>query len=270
MTVFGVPLLYTRPTIVLILILLPLAITAQPTDTSNKKDSVFFVKTNMVYTTQSKWLTTFLLDTDPYYHYLETVHDDVNHLQTVITHYMNKGVHPALIDEYRHVTQTHRRDSYIYWYMYQHRLEVFFNRITGYQDILHEIKLLTGDVHKSSRGKRALFSFLGDILSSLTGVASERQVKAINSRINHMAKHDIELAHIVENSISIVNATKIKLAETIVTVNSLVDVTDAIQHELKNVSALLQHEVMNVETLLYRWHQIDSYRVIKNTLETVR
>ncbi len=48
------------------------------------KNSIFFVESNVVYTTQSKWRTTFYIDIHPYETYIITLLEEINILENVI------------------------------------------------------------------------------------------------------------------------------------------------------------------------------------------
>ena len=54
------------------------------------ENSVFFIETNTVFTTQSKWLTTFLLDIKPYEHLIESIKEDIHNLKLIIQIYMSQ------------------------------------------------------------------------------------------------------------------------------------------------------------------------------------
>ena len=234
-------------------------------------NSVFFIKSKAVHTTQSKWLTTFLLDIDPYVIYIETVEGNVNKLRLIVQQYSEKGYHLALLLGHEDTAKNDHSKNHPYFDMYNQRLDVFTKKIDEFKEMLHNVELLIAYSRHPSRNKRALLSFLGDILGAITGVATDKQIKVINERINQLVDHDLELAHVIEKGISVVNATRVKLSETIETVNSLIEVTNSIQYELFNVTKVLQNQIMSFQKLVYHWNQITLYfNLIQDAMETVQ
>ncbi len=59
-----------------------------------------------------------------------------------------------------------------------------------------------------------MFSFLGYMLKGIAGVATESDVRNINAKLEKLANQDINLAHLIEDNVSIINATRISLSET--------------------------------------------------------
>ncbi len=213
-------------------IILTIGVFSETRLVEDHKNSIFFVESNVVYTTQSKWLTTFFMDIHPYETYIITLLEDINILENVIKHYRT----------YHHWYQTeHLKEVEQYLRLCKVRLNVFHGKLLEFKHILSNIRSLINPL--SDRSKRALFSFLGDLLQGLTGVATEKDIKSINDHLKQLHSNDVELAHIVENGMTVVNATHIKLLETIHTVNSLNQVTNILQQNLANFTTTISVEV---------------------------
>ncbi len=73
------------------------------------------------------------------------------------------------------------------------------------------------------------------MLKGIAGVATESDVRHINDLLKQLADQDVTLAHLIEDSVSIINATRINLSETITTVNGLLTLAGTIKEQLNNL-----------------------------------
>lgn len=70
-----------------------------------------------------------------------------------------------------------------------------------------EYKLLR-EPRVSTRAKRGIFNFVGDIMNSLFGVLTSADVEKIQRNINVLAQNQLDLAHAFQESISVLNVTR--------------------------------------------------------------
>lgn len=217
-----------------------------------EQNSLFLIESNTVYTTQSTWLSTFLIDFSPYFQFTNQISENLHGLAMMIKFYLKKTTETKN-SPMKSSIQTHIQLS-------GDRLKVFHNKVEELEYIIRNIRMLTIRNNKPNyRQKRALFSFLGDLLSGITGVATKKDIRAINDKLREVSSLNLDLIHVVEDSMSIVNATRIKLSETIGTVNSLVNVTDRLVKHLSNITASLASDIKALENFNTHWHQIALY-----------
>lgn len=219
-------------------------------DTHKSQSSLFFIESKSVYTTQSVWIATFLVNFDPYKQYVSILHQELNDISGILRFYYDSTQAKSITIEQKPTTQLHLR-------LGQERLHTFKLKLSELNTIIDNVHLLIGK--PNNRDKRALFSFLGSILKGITGVATENDIKLINSNLRQLADSNLELTHVVEDSISVVNVTRLKLSQTIDTVNKLLNVTGNIQMELRKMSTSIMKDFGEFRNFMSHWHQISLY-----------
>ena len=223
-------------------------------------DSVVTKHMNSVFTVESKWLASFVISFDPYENYFNTLEHDIYSASRVIQRY-NSMFNTATFDSETKLMVSSFK-------LYEQRFESLKstvkqlrNRVTGIQSI----------VPKSSRPKRALFSFIGDLLSGLTGVATKSDIDTLNERLKHVYQHNLDLAHLVEDSVSIMNVTKAKVSEIVDSVNNLNNMSMEVQLKLRNITRHFRDELSNVRMVdFYYQHTSFHITVLQDHLETVK
>lgn len=220
---------------------------------SDKQNSVYFIESNSIYTRQSTWLSTFLITFDPYITHVDNLRDDLNSLSDLVYYYMENSHPPDQKDN-------HKTDKLQYLRLARDRIAIFHHKINDLNNMVRNMYALIGNNSpKTSRRKRALFNFLGKVLQGIAGVATEKDIRKINLKLAELANSNLDLTHILEDSVTVVNATRIKLSETINTVNSLTQVTDNLQKQFTRITAKLSSDIKEYEKFSFHWHQISIY-----------
>ena len=202
-------------------------------------ENVIFHKENEVAITRSKWLFTFVIDLNPYENFLMRLAMDVENAAIVA----------------RNLVQLYDKP----------RQQGFLNSFIGLQKEIQALQDNWGNVIKSfidvrtikSRSKRALFSIIGKALHFLFGTLTSADVKKIHHNINILAQNQIEMSHVVEESLSIVNTSKVQISENRQSINKLSTSINNIQERIYNVSQVLEKQVVQLEEFVQLYLQLD-------------
>ena len=108
-----------------------------------------------------------------------------------------------------------------------------------------------------SRLKRALLSIIDKTLHFLFGTLTSADVKKICHNINILAKNQIEMSHVVEESLSILNTSRVQISENRQSINELSISINNIQERIYDVSQILEKQVVKLEEFVQLYLQLD-------------
>lgn len=94
------------------------------------------------------------------------------------------------------------------------------------------------------RSKRALLPIVGKALSFLFGTVSEDDFNAIRGSINNLAVNQEKVIHVVEESLTILNTTRVEVAENRQAINDLIGALSVLNTKMQNATDRLYKEVM--------------------------
>jgi hypothetical protein len=247
-------------TLILTSFLLSVAIAQKGKSTQTFYDSVVTKRVNSVFTIESKWLASFMISFESYQNYFDTLEHDIHSTKRLIKRYNEMFSSITLDDETKLLVSSFNMYEQRFTQL-QSNSAYLRNKLNGLQSI----------VPHHTRSKRALFSFLGDLLSGLTGVATQSDLDLVNRRLKRMYEHNAELAHLVEESVSVMNVTQVKISEVIDSVNHLNNMSLEIQLRLRNVTRELKNELSNVRMVdFYDQHMSFHVTLLQDHLETVK
>ena len=226
--------------------LLLLLVTVSCAQQSKKADSFVLKKVNSVFTTESRWLTSFVVNNEPFIQNVQSIQDDANSLLGVLNHY---------IEQLRDAQDPNNSYHLDIFRTYRTKIKII-NKETS-KMIVNAKQIQDFLIESPNRSRRSLLPFLGDFLSGLTGVATQKDIDAINEHLQIMYSQNDELSHILDGSISVINATKIQLDNVIDTVNDLNDLTAKLNHELQNVTLLTFRTVNDLKRFQADYFDID-------------
>lgn len=105
-----------------------------------------------------------------------------------------------------------------------------------------EYKLLW-EPRVSTRAKRGIFNFVGDIMNSLFWVLRSADVEKIQRNINVLARNQLDLAHAFQESISVLNVTRLEVKENRQKINEIINSIGSIEDTITNLSDQLEQDV---------------------------
>lgn len=207
--------------------------------------NIFVSKKGLKYTAQSKWLTTFTLYEQPYRDQLTNLEELIGNLNQVIRHYENE-------------LKTNNDQRVEFFSIHGQQIQSCKKQLLYLRQQLDTTNLLLKG-KTASRPKRSLLPFLGSFLSSLTGTATEEDVKLLNDKITQIEANEKQFRHIMQDSLTIVNATRARLSSFATTVDHIVTTVNNAVNELQNITSMTYSELKREEFKMKVWQQVESH-----------
>lgn len=109
-----------------------------------------------------------------------------------------------------------------------------------------------------------MLPIVGKALSFLFGTVSEDDLNAIRGSINNLAVYQEKVIHVVKESLTILNTTRVEVAENRQAINDLIGALSVLNNKMQNATDRLYKEVMKLD------HFVQTYLRIDASLEEVR
>ena len=208
-----------------------------------------FRKVSEVTTTRLRWSITFVIDLNPYVTVMSIVGENINHLFGVIRTVVENRAPGSngLVNDYRGLSKE-----------LETLRETYFGvnaRLAAYH-ALHP------------RNKRSLVPFIGQAFSFLFGTVSEGDLGAIRRNLHILRINQVGLAHVVQESLSLINVSRARIAENRQPLNLIVSDMGAINEQIANLTQKLDNWIFQLETLLPMYLQLDGLvEEIKQSLQ---
>ena len=212
-------------------------------------ENVAFHKAHEISLTRSKWLSTFVIDTKPYDNFLDILSQDLRNAQIAANSIQNFYDFPSKQDYHKIIKGLNSEISSLQ----DDRIALVHSYIE-----LHSIH---------SRMVRSLIPIIGKGLSYLFGTATESDLKTIRVQVDNLAQNQKEMAHVVDESISVINVTRVEMAENRQTINKLIVSLRVLNYKLKNITQDLEREVFQVGQLVQLYLQLDA--IIQTARRTI-
>ena len=157
-------------------------------------ENVAHQKVNEITLIRSKWLSTFIIDIKPYENFFNKLSEDLGKDKI--------GAH--IIEQfYDFPSKQH------YWQI----IKGLKGEIVALLNDQHTLVEHYIDLHAIHTNiKRSLISIIGKGLSYLFGTATESDLNTIHSNISRLTKIQEEIAHVVDENISVINMTTVKMS----------------------------------------------------------
>ena len=192
--------------------------------------SAFFRHINTIHVTQQSWVITFQLHMKPYFDWCDELKGLVQQLVDQVMNIAPSEVLllPQLRNEsttklYKTMDQAVRKeiDSI------GHSLKLAERYLGTLLPLYNTTRKL-----ESRRVKRSFLPFIGDVLGTLFGTATQSQVSGVKEYLEKLSNSDDEIRHVLDKSITVINHTSFELSTTIRTLNQLIDVNEDIQNDI--------------------------------------
>lgn len=197
------------------------------------------------FTVESRWLISSHIDVTPYSKQIESISDHLHQLRRFTRHCSTQTTGPTQKDQQSTIEQSKLQMDFA-----KNKIENLKQKLDNLIEIINK--------SPAHRVKRSLLPFLGNILGSITGVATEKDLRKINNHLKHMETLDSDLTHIVQDSITVVNATKFKLRKVIGNVNSLDEALTLLHHLVLNSTSDTYHRLDDLKFSVYCYNQLHS------------
>ena len=216
--------------------------------------NAYFVYKNTFYASYNSWLVTFTYDIEPYRRYLGMVRTEVNHFRDSY----RRADLTFQIEDLKpikdHMNMTLNREVKLF--------ELEMENLNGMLDNIESI------IHSNHDGrtKRALIPFLGSILSAITGTPTESDMTEIRNSVSILGRSQEQVIHIVQESVSLINATHHDVRVNREALNNLSNATVILEKKFKAMTDGLDviKDILGVYELAIKLH--DLFDILTNVI----
>ena len=179
-------------------------------------DSVFFHKIGQFSMSRSRWLVSFVIDLGVYENFLIRLSRNINNASHLVDEVIGK-YHQPPTNDYKRVFEGFKGEIGVIQEMHN---DIVFS--------FNEYKLLR-EPRASARAKHGVFNLVKDIMSSLFGVLTSTDVEKIQRNINTLTQNQLDLAHAFQESISVLNVTRLEVKENRQKINEIINSIGSIE-----------------------------------------
>ena len=181
-------------------------------------ENVIFQKSNEITTTRSQWLVSFVIDLGSY--------------KLFIVRLTNERVNAAALSQ--HLLLEYKKKGKPLFQTFKNLRAKFTTIKTIQENDFLEYETL------KSRHKWSVLPIVGKTLSFLFGTASEEDLNFIKRSVQNLSQNQKQITHVLEENISILNVTRIQVAENRKAINELLTGLKTIDFKLENITRTLE------------------------------
>ena len=199
--------------------------------------NVIFRKTSEVTITRSKWLIVFTMNLEPYNSLLNKLKKDIDEATLVGKNLENDCI------------GNEKGKCLNLWCPLMQDIKIMKASVEVIEKYLHGLTLL------QNREKRSVLPIMGKALNILVGTITEEELDVLERRLKASEKGQLELAQVEKDSMTILNITRVELADNRHNINELVEGFKKKQVELGNITGELMTRVIKLEDCIrkYLW-----------------
>ena len=198
-------------------------------------ENVVFQETGELATTRSSWTVSFVIETKPY--------------EQLVTGFS------------RDVEEACRNAHQIVSHYKAPRHRGFLNSVVGLQKELEALRKMRDRIfeilgdYRTLRAKRSLLPFLGKAFSFLFGTVDEGQ--SVRQTVDQLQKNQVSLVHVVEDSLSVLNTSRVHIMENRHAINEILDSLGNLNARLANITGWLATQVAELQHFTQVYLQLD-------------
>ena len=204
-------------------------------------ENVFFHKIRGFSMSRSKWLISFVIDLSTYERFLERLTGDINKVAIMTDKVLNASdtlEHSRLRNEYKAVHEGMRGEISVIKGVHADIVESF-----------NDYRLLK-ETDGQGRHKRKVFGWLGDLMSDVFDLATNAEISSIQRNVYKLAANQDTLMHVVEESLSILNVSRMEIKENRQRINDLLMLIGSVEDKVINMSNHLEQEIREARTIV--------------------
>ena len=216
--------------------------------------NVIFRRTSEVVITRSKWLVTFVLDLNPYEQLLHKLGEEIAQLELAGDKALRKFTFHG---SYQTLLYSHNQETSL--------LNLRYRMMKSY---LKGLELLQG-----RRNRRELLPIVGKALGVLFGTATTGDLSRVRRKVKHLEQQQQNFAQIAKESLSIINVTRMDVAENRDSINKLIHAMYVLGQQLsaetQNITAEFEEFSEFTQTYLQLMIMTNKVRQTSQTLTTL-
>ena len=206
-------------------------------------EHVFFTQRSEVYTTQSAWVMGFTIDLGSYERFLGQVRGNINLSDWLV----NKAIEAAT---------EHPNVDRVYQKLFKNQ-QIDLKNIRGAYNFCvsryDEVRHLS---EKIVQRRRSLIPFVGQLLGGLFGVVTEEQLEVVKGQVQSLVERQADIVHAIEESVSVLNVTRVELAENRHAINTITEVTRELRSKMEGATDQIVNTLLPFRQFVLTYFQI--------------
>ena len=129
-------------------------------------------------------------------------------------------------------------------------ITIYYMTITGIKEMLSLREKAT------RRTKRTLVPLVGKVLSFLFGTATKSDVRVMRKGLEVLSTNQESLIHVIEDSLSIINITRIELTKNRLAINNLSFIVEELDKKITNITQGLKMDLLILNGVVQTYERI--------------
>ena len=104
--------------------------------------------------------------------------------------------------------------------------------------------------------RRSLIPFVGQLLGGLFGVVTEEQLEVVKGQVQSLVEKQADIVHAIEESVSVLNVTRVELAENRHAINTITEVTRELRSRMEGATDQIVNTLLPFRQFVLTYFQI--------------
>ena len=219
----------------------------------------YFIKTNSVALSHNTWLVTFTVDFKPYEEHLVLLEQEIQRHHGMFKQISSLSANQSSKHEVWKLTIVN---------LMERGVGQFYDEYNIVRTMFDQLRFLT--TFQRKRPKRALLPFMGSVLKSLFGAATEKELEELKDLVNKVAVEQQSVSHVVDESITLLNKTNIDTQVNREAIKQLAEATDLVNERLGYLFDTVIREITQEITFLELSSQIHgTFHLVNSAIRNI-
>ena len=204
-------------------------------------ENVIFQKTNEIYINDAYWFVTFIHDLRPFKNLINQIEVDLESTDEIIE---------AIIRNYKYSNLTGYMETFK---SLRVEVDLLTDTYKSVYDNFDEYQTLSV---KSQRVQRSLIPIIGQLMSTLFGTVSEKDLENINRNIKSLASNQNRIIHDLDMSLSVLNLTRMQVTENRRSIIGLIVVIQKLDRRIMKLQETFYKKFIRLEQFVHTYLQL--------------
>ena len=204
----------------------------------------YFQFKERVFTTHDAWVISYSVTLVPYRDHINSLWDEITVFRNSVSQLRNKNItrkNPFRLNLLKLIDQ---------------EISLFQEQYNNIHENYNSVFALTGS---KGRYRRSIFPFLGTILNSITGVATDSDMREVRNKMIKLKNSQEAVIHVVEQGISMINQTHKEVEQNRISINKMIQITSKISSKFtelyRQITSMTQPEIVYLK-MIAKVHEI--------------
>ena len=204
-------------------------------------ENVIFQNTNEIYINDAHWFVTFIHDLRPFKNLINQIEVDLESTDEIIE---------AIIRNYKYSNLTGYMETFK---SLRVEVDLLSDTYKSVYDNFDEYQTLSV---KSQRDQRSLIPKIGQLMSTLFGTVSEKDLENINRNIKSLASNQNRIIHDLDVSLSVLNLTRMQVTENRRPIMDLIVVIQKLDRRIMRLQETFYKKFIRLEQFVHTYLQL--------------